>query len=459
MRLIYFIVISSLLLPWKMGADIIGSGIASSQLEAKKEALADLAGNIKSEVRSHFEIHSNDKGSFSSGDIKISVNLPILGADVSFLKRKGFVESEAVLSVIKVKKLYIHKLKTLNLEIETIADTVSKTDDSLSQLEMYENLYSLLNEYSRYESVAIILDISLPIRAKINKAKVKIEIDKLKSNIDTIELATSVLASEFSKYKKVFVYAPLLENYTTVSEFASVFQKIFKAQINTTKNLINAKYILVGEYVTSNENMVLNYDLLDRQTNEVLESKTITINKKAYTQLVTKPKNPDFDALLNTGVINSHELKVSLKSNKGSESLLFRANEDIELFVKLNKMGYYFIVGYTQTKKSELAYLLELHESGGDEKFKMFVNADDVNHWISLGKFSAEAPFGIESLQIIASNKKISILPQTTYDKQSGYYVISKEMEEVVTHTRGLKKKKSHNLEMSEDVLSFTTIQ
>jgi hypothetical protein len=89
----------------------------------------------------------------------------------------------------------------------------------------------------------------------------------------------------------------------------------------------------------------------------------------------------------------------------------------------------------------------------------MFINADDANHWISLGTFTVEEPFGVESLQIIASNKKITTLPKTKYDEDSGYYIISKNINKTLMATRGLKKKKSKKIEISEDVLSFTTVK
>lgn len=457
MKLKFLVLVSLLSIFNLANADITGSGFAQTKSEAKKEALADLAGNIKSEVRSKFESHANDTGQTSKSDIKVSTNLPILGAKFSFIDSELFVESIAVLSPKNVSKLYINKLQNINAEIDSVLAEIKKAKSSSAKLDLYQDIYSLLNEYARYESVAVILDTSIPTAPSINKSQVKIEIDKLNSNIDTISMASTILAKSFQQ-SSIFVYAPQLQNYTTISEFGAIFQKSLKANVRASRRLSDAKYILVGNYIKSKKNIVLNYDLLDVLTNEVVNSKTIVINKKAYKDLKTKPKNIDFDALLNAGVINSSDLKVSLKSNRGSDSLLFRANEEVELFIKLNKMGYVYIVGYTQTDDKKFSYLLELNEGHGDSKFKMFINADDANKWISLGSFEVEPPYGVESLQIIASNKKITTLPNTSYDEDSGYYMISKDIKKVLVQTRGLKKKKSKKVEMSEDVLSFTTI-
>jgi len=122
-------------------------------------------------------------------------------------------------------------------------------------------------------------------------------------------------------------------------------------------------------------------------------------------------------------------------------------------------MGYIYIVGYTQTEDEKLSYLLELQEGRGDSKFVKFINADDASRWMSLGEFSVEKPFGVESLQVIASNRDITTLPSTYYDENSGYYVVSKDIKKALSQTRGLKKKKGKKAEFSEDVMSFTTMK
>jgi len=451
-----FILIFSFLLSLHVAnADVSGVGYADTQTKAKKEALADLAGNIKSEVRSSFESHDTDESSTSRSDLKVTSNLPIIGADFQDLDSDEDVKVKALLSSSKVGDMYVKKLKNISVEINSI---LIEMKSSKSKLELYEDVYSLLQEYDRYESVAVILGASLPPRPSINKAQVKIEISKINSNIDSIKRAAKILSTTFTK-KDIFVYPAKLKNYTSISQFASVLARELKGELNTAITPSQAKYILVGNYELLNKSIVLNYTLLDTKTNEVEKSKTISIKKEAYKNLEVKPRNIDFDELLNSGVIQSSALKVSLKSNHGSEDLLFESGEEVELFVKLNKMGYIYIVAYTQTSDGRFSYLLELNEADSDAKFKMFINADDANRWISLGSFMVEAPFGVESLQIIASNKKIKKLPYTKYDEDSGYYIISTDIKKALTTTRGLKRKKSKKVEMSEDILSFTTVK
>ncbi len=422
-----------------LSADISGIGFAQTNQEAKKEALADLAQVIKSEVRSNFESTS-------------------LGGEFSYVARALEVEASVKLSPAKVNALYTQKLKNLHAEINALTKELELAETSSLKLKLYEDIFSLLNEYDRYESVALILGAKLEERPTFTKAKVQTELAKLKANIDSLSMACGIFAEHF-KQDKIFVYPPLLQNSTTVAQFGSVFQKELHSHLKTAKTPKDALFLLVGEYTLTKNAMVLNYELLDSKTNEVVQSKTLHINPLAYKDIATTPKSVDFDALLNAGVVSSSDLKVSLNSNRGSENLLFNKGEEVELFVKLNKMGYFYIIGYTQTKEAKLSYLLELSEGHGESRFVKFVNADDASRWISLGAFTIEPPFGVESIQVIASNQKITSLPLAEYDEQSGYYIISKDINKALATTRGLKKKVSDKVEMSEDVLSFTTVK
>ncbi|MDA7817691.1 DUF4384 domain-containing protein [Sulfurimonas sp.] len=440
-------------------ADISGVGYASTKSEAKKEALSDLSQVIKSEVRSSFESTSMNSGGYAKATLKVSSDLPILGAEFDVIKKSTEVEAEVTLTSSKVIALYLSKLSNINDEIDSSLSEIKKSKSNSLKLKAYSNIFSLLKEYDRYESVLVILGGKVLNRPQVTKAKVKTELDKLNSDIDSVEFATTVLAKSFLHVENVFVYPPLLQNSTTVSEFGSVFMKNLKSKVKSSKDIYDASYILVGEYTLTKKMMVLNYELLDSHTNEVVTSKTININKSAYKNLKTKPKNVDFDALLNAGITSSSNLHVALNSNRGSQNLLFNDGEEIELFIKLNKQGYYYIVGYTQTKNGTMSYLLELQEGMGESRFIQFVNADDTNRWMSLGAFTIEPPYGVESIQVIASNQKITTLPSVRYDEESGYYIVSKDIKKALVKTRGLKKKKSKKVEFSEDVMSFTTMK
>ena len=462
MKTVKTVAISLALLPHLLFADVSAVGVGETSFKAKKEALSALSQIIKSDVRTSIEVIDREKGSKYSSDvkshIKISSNLPILGTDFVTLSSNDDYKIEAKLISKNVNKLYKDKLQQLKNEMRSSKLAIRGSSSNSLKLEMYQNLNSLLNEYDRYESVATILGVKNIRRPLLTHSKIKNEILKLHSNINSLDMATTILAESFPQ-KSIFVKPPTLEHNSNVAEFGSLFQKKLQSKIKNSSSYKNASYILIGEYVLSQKSMILSYTLIKSSTKESLKTKTITINKRAYKDFVTKPKGVDFNTLLNSGIAQSSDLKVSLSSNRGTEQLLFNKGDEVELFVKLNKKGYLYIVGYTQTDAGKLSYLLELNEGRGDTKFIKFINADDASRWISLGAFDVAEPFGIESLQVIASNKKLRKLPTTQYDENLGYYIVSNNIKKALVKTRGLRPKRTKKVETSEDVMSFRTMK
>jgi len=126
------------------------------------------------------------------------------------------------------------------------------------------------------------------------------------------------------------------------------------------------------------------------------------------------------------------------------------------LLPKLNSPGYFYVASHNTTEN--MSYLLELNESQGKRAFLRYVNADEVNRWLSLGEFEVTAPFGTENLQLIASSKDlINNLPSVKFDPELELYVVgAKSAEDAVIKTRGLKPKRSKKVKSSEATLTVT---
>lgn len=450
-----------ILFPLMVSASFTGTGFGESAKEAKHEALSDLSQSIKAEVRSRFSTYKaedhNSTTSKSDSHIVVTSNLPIIGAEFELFDNSELVEALVSLSPKKVKKLYKSKLQNLSKELQTLKRKVSESKNNLHKEQLLSMMLEALNAFNRYYSVGVIVDVKEIQRPDITKASIEHELLKLHHNMDSMALGAKHLAKAFEGYKNIYLYPPKVDNSHEITPFSKTFSLHVKPHIRSTTDLNSADYRLVGSYVYSERGAIVSYDLIDSSTHERRVSKTITLNPKAYRDLRIRPANVSFDKLLHKGIAVSSALKASLATNKGTEELLFSKGEEIELLIKLNKMSYYYLIGYTQTEDAKLAYLLELNEAPGDERFKGFVNADDANRWISLGAFNVEAPFGIESLQLIASDKKIKKLPTYHYDQKSSFYIIGKNPQEGLVKTRALIRKKSNKQEISEAVLLFTT--
>ena len=456
-KFIYILFLSASL----MSAEFIGTGFGKDIKEAKHEALADLSQSIKAEVRSSFSTHKSQNSagvsSDASSNIVVSSNLPILGANFELFDNSDNVEALVSLSPEKVKKLYANKIKNLAKEIETLKKNVIKNSDKLVKEKLLYKMLETLNEFDRYYSVGIVIGVKGVKNVDVTKAFIEDELLNIHNNLDSIELAGKYMAESFGKYMDVYLYPPRVKSSHEITPFAKAFSLHVKPYLHLSSSLKRAKYKLIGEYIYSDKGLIVSYDLINSKTHERKISKTVTLNPKAYKDYRVLPKHIDFDKLLHDGVAVSSSLRASIATNKGTEDLLFSRGEEIELLIKFNKIAYFYIIGYTQTDDSKQAYLLELNEGVGDDKFLGFINADDINHWISIGSFIVEPPFGVESLQLVASNRKITTLPHHYFDKKSSYYLIGKNPKTSLSKTRGLIRKKSKKQEFSEAVLLFST--
>ncbi len=445
------------LLPLALGAATFqGEGFGHSHKEAKKEALADLASTIKSEVRSAFNtLQKSDGTKASSKTLRVTSDLPIIGAEYSMFDISGGYSAVSQLDPQKAKKLYADKLTQLTGEIDTLY-TQAEGEDKRGQYRTYQEMLTLLNNYERYRSVAVILELKNLPKPKLTSSQARLKLKSLSLRVDTIALAAEVLASGMTE-KGIFVFPPKAESSNEITPFAKVVKQELTGQLQTVADVKKAAFTLRGSYQEHQGAMTLAVELLNDKR-EVVRSNVVELSKQAYAHLQTQPKSIDFDKLLHEGYIAKSSLKARIKTDSGDEDLLFVQGQSTRLFVKLNNPGYFYIVGHVDQKGKKFSYLLDLSESEGETKFVQYVDVEDANKWIMLGEFEIEPPFGIESIQMIASNKKITKLPQHYYDEKSGYHILGKDPMAAVTATRGLKKKKSKVAQTAEAVLMFTTM-
>ena len=446
-----------------LASNFTGVGYGDTLKKSKYEALADLSMNIKAEVSTQVQnsitVEQGAVKRTAKQNVSVTSKLPIIGAEYTITNVPGSQKkAEVYLSQEKASKLYRDKLQNLNSEIKTLEKQLQNSDDSSEKEHIYKALLLHLNSFDRYRSVAIVVgveDISMPL---INRAEIEGALFKLHQNITSMALATTLLSEPFLKYNKIFVYPPMYQNSHEITPFAKVVKMALGSKLKTVRNLSDAEYLLVGEYIENENGLFLSYTLVSKSTQEDIASSLVILQPKAYDGFSVKPKTLSFDQLLHSGVALSSSFKVAVSTNQGSEALLFNEGENLELMVKLNKMGYFYVVGYTELANKRFSYLLELRDAPGNGKFQFFVNADDANKWISLGAFDVAAPFGVESLQVIGATQKMDSLPSHHYDDESGYFLIGSKPEESVVKTRGLKRKKRLGVEKAEGVLMFTTM-
>ena len=450
---------------WLAASQYSGSGYGSSIKEAKVEALSDLSQTLKAEVSStnalRKQLDNDDLKVKSDLNVRITSNLPILGAEFTpFEHVDSSVEVMATLYPDKVERLYRHKLDELYKEIEAYRMSIAAEKDNFKKTLLLQKVQRALHEYERYATVAVVVGIKNIKTPTLSKAEAERMFFGLQNDITSMEMAALMLSKPFGEFKKVYLYPPKPDRSYEITPFAKAYTMLLREHINSVDDPKAADYWLKGEYVYGDNGVVLNYNLYDVQSRVNRASNTVTLKPSLYKGYRVKPNDVDFDELLHQGVIVSHGFNVTVTTNKGSEDLLFDGGEEVNILVKLNKPGYFYIVGYTENSEGKFSYLLDFGEFEGHPEFLLHVDDEQANRWMDLGTFTAEAPFGIERLQVVASPVKITALPEHYYDAKTSYYRVGKRLKDALMQTRGLMKKKiaKEKAPTTEAVLTFTTM-
>lgn len=443
------------------GKEIIGEGYGKTEELAKKTALADLSSAIQVEVKSDFESIVGQVGKEEINKVKEVVNiksdLPILGADFESFPFKPDVLVRALLRSETALKLYEEKMSELKREIASNRKALEETSSADRKHEILNHILTLIDQFYKYKIVAVMLDSQKIPELDITGAEIKNILSGMEKEAESLDLAAKFIVKDISE-EDIFVYPPTTRDSHEITQFGSVMKDKLSTYLKTVSSPNNAIYCMKGHYEILDNGLELTYQLIDGSFNTV-KTRVIKIAPRSYADYQIRPQTVSFDKLLHEGIVVSNEFRMDISTNKGKRDLLFSSKEEPELFIKSNKAGYFYMVGHIAKQNKKYSYLVEIQEAPGNRKFIYHVNADDVNKWISLGKFEVVKPYGVESIQLIASSKDLlDQLPSTKHDNGNGLYKISDDPKKGVVLTRALRPKKTKEILSAEAVLMFTTM-
>ncbi|MEI7842111.1 MAG: hypothetical protein WCI39_03675 [Gallionellaceae bacterium] len=432
---------------------------AASKEEAKRQANSDLANSIFVNVLS--ESVSNVEGGGKRHDamtIRASSDIPLIGAEMQCNQQGSEWKCKVSLDSTKSLTQYRSKLNEFNQEITVLDGRIAraKGDD---RYQLLIQALTLIEQYDKYRAVAQLLGESQFTPPARNRSDTEAQLRELEKAAPSIALAAQVLTKGL-KAEGIYIYPAVPHGSHEVTAFSRVMRDGLAEKINGVDGPDKAQTIFKGEYEILNNGIHLTYRLLDISGN-TLETRVAMLAPSAYKDLEIKPTTMSFDQLLHEGVAVSGDFKAQLTTNRGGADVLFNEKEEVELLVKLNRAGYFYVVGHVAKQGENYSYLLETSEANNDRRFVRYVNADDANKWLSIGKFEASAPFGVESVQLMASSDDpIDRLPAHQLDKKTELYLTASNAEQGITKTRALKPKRTESDKQyqGEAVLMFTTM-
>lgn len=131
---------------------------------------------------------------------------------------------------------------------------------------------------------------------------------------------------------------------------------------------------------------------------------------------------------------------VEVQAGRGQRGLYYHPGDRDQLLVKLDRPGYYYIVGHVDKAGARISYLMEIGSGTGPSRFVRAVGAAEANRWQTVGEFAVEPPLGEEAVQVIASSRRppAQMLPATRYDSERQLHVIGTDPAEAIRYARGL---------------------
>lgn len=437
---------------------LTGEGYDVTREGAKKKALAALSEALQVEVKSETDIsQSTETGVQASTRVQTLSELPLLGVDFTFSnKSNGDQFCSGMLDSRKVTKLYKEKLSLIATSINSMQKQL-KTSTATAKYQVLSDMLAKLDQYSKYQLVARLIGVKNIPSVSVTVSQVKSQMLSIEAAAPSLDLAAKLLTRDLLD-EHLFVYAAMPQDSQQATELSRLLRDKIMSRVRTYEDRKHASHSLKGHYEIHKNSISVTYRLVN-DFGETEATRVVKLAKSAYKGIEYKPKSISFDKLLHNGYLVSNKFHAEINTNRGKSDLLFTKGEDIEIFIRLNHAGYLYIAAHNTTDKS--SYLMDLTDAAGDRKFIKYVNADQANRWISLGKFEVVAPYGVENLQLISSDKDlVNDLPDTVFNRKNELYMmVEKTVQENVVKTRGLKRKKAKKALTSEATMTITTMK
>lgn len=253
----------------------------------------------------------------------------------------------------------------------------------------------------------------------------------------------------------VRVIAPVHAGNQGVTPLSASIADEIRAAISPVAGRGAASHTLDGRYVPVGERLLLTLFLLDASFNTrrafvfVLpaaaeRSSGARPNAGALAEtlgrgLVRVDMSPGSGASPPSATAASDSLEVSLRMGQGHRGLYYRPGDRDRMYVKLNRPGFYYVVGHVEKPGSRFSYLMDIGKPGAANRFVRRVQADEVHRWLAVGDFAVEAPSGYEAVQVFATSiPPERMLPATRFDSVRNLHLIGDEPAAVARRTRGL---------------------
>jgi len=417
-----------------------------------------------------------------------SLNLD--GIDVTVFWHKDSQPAYALAHLDKAaaRKHYNDKFKT---KIKMLTELQAEADRQLAKknISMARTFFlkceKMIDDIEEINLIINLIGGKPPITEDIIKQVVAIKSASAKlwnQEAETLEDAAAQIAIKLSeqvpKKGKVQINALMLEDSYQYSQFSVRFRTILERAISKHTSLSpidankqdftpdssriarhgmtanGADYLLSGTYFVKSDGIHIYTRLIDTKTSTVVGTADAHTLNTAAKGIELKPRNY-LQTLQDHKVFRKNEMiggRIQLETwtSRGVDGLVLEDGDELKIMVRVNQPVYLRFIYHLNNGARVIPDRLYMN---------YYIGADKVNKIVELpDTFEVCAPFGSETIQMFASNKRFPPVDLVDHRFDGEVYeVIADTLEESNTLYRGLKRKKKE-VEMDEVRIPLTTI-
>ena len=385
-------------------------------------------------------------------EVTTSSNLPILGVDYHEEKHtKKEYRATAMLEPQRALPLYSQKLSALHDRLVEASVYLEASGDESLRFQKLLLARQDLEEFDIYRFIYLALGGKANISAPITVQALDEALHELTSVFSDLDLGLRLNVKEFAAYENIHVFYPSVYPSDETTEFARAVHYRLQGLVSSCESPQNASWFLRSSYEIQADRIDLHLRLVDKQGSAV-KSAQISFSPQAYQSYEYEPRTMDLAKLMDMGELVSNKLNIKLRGSNGTSQLYFTEGQTVQLEIKANLPCEYYIVVHTNTAWGVYSYVMEM--SRGNPVGR--ISADQCNRWVQLPELEVKAPFGVETLHVIASTGSLqgSIPPHRRDDYD--LLRISDNPLDAVALTRGLALAQKE-VETTEANLTLTT--
>jgi len=452
---------------------LAGYGQGDSAEAARAEARHDLAYRLGRLAASHFDGKSGSAIAYRA--IAGGRELPLIGIE---LVATGGSRIEARLTDAS---LAAYRSEAAKLGQSLRALQRSGLQPSAGAAAQLTRLLAQLDQYRRIDAVMELFRSPLSPQTGPEDATLRRwALQHLPALDDAAQVARRVKSElERAKVGGVRVIAPVRADSAEITGLSGSIGDALRAELGAPTPDRSMRYTLDGSYERVDKKILLTLYLMNSSfsTERAFAYVLPGDLEKAFR---SPPPAAGFSGTLSRGLVRIQSLDesatpaarppqardgglvVEVQTGRGNRGLYYRPGDRDQLLVRLDRQGYYYVVGHIEKENTHLSYLMEIGQGTGN-RFVRRVGAGEANRWQTVGEFVVEPPLGVEAVQVFATSEPPDrMLPAAKFDPARQLYVIGNNPVDAIARTRGLVR-----IEMGaaavpavgEAVLQFTTLQ